>query len=238
MITTKEIKETKKIIVEIEITNRFEVDAETGQEAEEIVRGFDPYQTLDNSELLITSLYSEEEQYSGILSQRREVILRREGHTEWTVDVKDHGNSEYIEGYVYNDYTTASKKYESLLELYDYPFNEGDDYWTIEENETTGELEVVWSCWDDESEGFHDENPDQAYYSSEADANTALEEGLKGEELSFTGRHFTVTLTRDIGGWSVDVHNKRTKDCWSTGSFAKYEDATEAYTLAVEKYSF
>ena len=36
-----------------------------------------------------------------------------------------------------------------------YPFEEGDDYWTIEDGR------VVWSCWDWVSEQMHDENPNQ-----------------------------------------------------------------------------
>lgn len=42
-----------------------------------------------------------------------------------------------------------------------YPFNEGDDYWTIE---------AVWSCWDDVSEEMHDANPLQKYFSTEEEA--------------------------------------------------------------------
>ena len=49
-----------------------------------------------------------------------------------------------------------------------YPFEEGDDYWTIENGR------VVWSCWDDISEQMHDENPNQVYYKSLVDAKDAL----------------------------------------------------------------
>ena len=42
-----------------------------------------------------------------------------------------------------------------------YPFNEGDDYWTIEENASNTALEV-------------DDDPDRDYYRSEAEANNAL----------------------------------------------------------------
>ncbi len=50
-----------------------------------------------------------------------------------------------------------------------YPFEEGDDYWTIEHGR------VVWSCWDDISEQMHDENPNQVYYKSLVDAKDALQ---------------------------------------------------------------
>ena len=49
-----------------------------------------------------------------------------------------------------------------------YPFNEGDDYWTIEDGR------VVWSCWDWVSEQMHDENPNQVYYKSLIDAKDGL----------------------------------------------------------------
>ena len=55
-----------------------------------------------------------------------------------------------------------------------YPFNEGDDYWTIDNDNEFGEYRVVWSCWDDISEEYHDENPLQVYYRTEDEANTAL----------------------------------------------------------------
>ena len=50
-----------------------------------------------------------------------------------------------------------------------YPFQEGDDYWTIEKGR------VVWSCWDDISEQMHDENPNQVYYKSESEATKQIE---------------------------------------------------------------
>jgi len=45
-----------------------------------------------------------------------------------------------------------------------YPFQEGDDYWTIEGGG------VVWSCWDYVSEALHDKNPNQVYYKSREEA--------------------------------------------------------------------
>jgi hypothetical protein len=46
-----------------------------------------------------------------------------------------------------------------------YPFKDGDEYWTIEEN--NGNISAVSSCWDDVSEEMHDENPNELYFSSE-----------------------------------------------------------------------
>ena len=47
-----------------------------------------------------------------------------------------------------------------------YPFKEGDDYWTIENNE------VVWSCWDYVSEELF--SLDKKYYSTEKEAENEL----------------------------------------------------------------
>jgi len=48
-----------------------------------------------------------------------------------------------------------------------YPFNEGDDYWVIEVGQ------IIWSCWDEESEEMHDENPDRTYYTTKQQAINA-----------------------------------------------------------------
>lgn len=45
-----------------------------------------------------------------------------------------------------------------------YPFQEGDDYWVIEDGKP------IWSCWDYISEELYDENPNKLLFSSEADA--------------------------------------------------------------------
>ena len=47
-----------------------------------------------------------------------------------------------------------------------YPFNEGDDYWTIDDNERT----IRWSMWDEISEELYDENPDTPLFKSIEDA--------------------------------------------------------------------
>ena len=56
----------------------------------------------------------------------------------------------------------------------DYPYSEGDDYWTVEElkgkeyEDSTGVFQngilAVQSCWDDQSEEFHREDPDREYF--------------------------------------------------------------------------
>ena len=46
----------------------------------------------------------------------------------------------------------------------EYPFNEGDDYYTIEDGE------VIWSCWDDISEELHNDNPNKQYFKTKKEA--------------------------------------------------------------------
>jgi len=53
-------------------------------------------------------------------------------------------------------------------ELMKYPFEEGDDYWTIDDGE------VTWSCWDQVSEELHDLNPKKIYFTTEQEAKSNL----------------------------------------------------------------
>jgi len=54
-----------------------------------------------------------------------------------------------------------------------YPFQEGDDYWTLKENI------FIWSCWDDVSKEFHDENPGTEYYTDDEVLDIAKANGIK-----------------------------------------------------------
>lgn len=65
-----------------------------------------------------------------------------------------------------NDLTNEA--IDKLNKDYKYPFEEGDDYWTIEDGE------VIWSCWDEQSEILHDENPTRIYYVTEKKAKKNL----------------------------------------------------------------
>jgi len=43
---------------------------------------------------------------------------------------------------------------------YKYPYNEGDDYYTLEHLDN-GKVNIIWSCWDDQSEEIYDEIQDK-----------------------------------------------------------------------------
>jgi uncharacterized protein YpuA (DUF1002 family) len=45
-----------------------------------------------------------------------------------------------------------------------YPFQEGDEYWTIENGE------IIWSIWDSVSEELYIENPQKKYFATDQEA--------------------------------------------------------------------
>jgi hypothetical protein len=51
-----------------------------------------------------------------------------------------------------------------------YPFEEGNDYWTIEDGE------IIWSCWDYVSEEIHDKNPNKKYFITKESAINHLKQ--------------------------------------------------------------
>jgi hypothetical protein len=70
-------------------------------------------------------------------------------------------------------FSTRAEVYQAVVEFIKwynsdgkvvYPFNEGDDYWTIEDRD------VVWSCWDSVSEELYDENPSKKLFKTEQEA--------------------------------------------------------------------
>ena len=73
------------------------------------------------------------------------------------------GSADYVAGS-----NTMSNMFEGGGEVGKYPFEEGDDYYTIENGK------VVYSVWDDVSEEIHDENPNKIYFSSEEEAKEYL----------------------------------------------------------------
>lgn len=81
------------------------------------------------------------------------------------VQATNHGTHEYA----------CQQADEMTGNVVDYPYAEGDDYWTIEEtdeeyDDNTGcysdGIIAVQSCWDDQSEEFHRENPYREYFNS------------------------------------------------------------------------
>lgn len=51
-----------------------------------------------------------------------------------------------------------------IIEMKRYPFNEGDDYWSIVDGD------VVHSCWDDVSEEIYDDNPHRKLFDTQEQA--------------------------------------------------------------------
>ena len=68
----------------------------------------------------------------------------------------------YDKYYKSNYYNEDTSEYECMINYLTnykpYPFKEGEDYYTIEDNL------IVWSCWDNESELMHDIEPNKKYF--------------------------------------------------------------------------
>jgi hypothetical protein len=77
-------------------------------------------------------------------------------------------NWDVIRSYIYE--FEDERQYRRRKILAEYPFQEGDDYWTINEGE------VIWSCWDNVSEELHDINPEKKYFITELEAQNYLKQ--------------------------------------------------------------
>lgn len=107
----------------------------------------------DNYSVLLTK--DEVEDASNIREVVEEELMR--GHWKWNY-FRNNPNSYHI----------TERLDELFGREFDYPFSEGDDYWTIEDGE------VVWSCWDEQSEELYRENPDKEYFETEEEAINSL----------------------------------------------------------------
>jgi hypothetical protein len=77
-------------------------------------------------------------------------------------------NWEVIRSYIYQ--FEDERQYTKRKELMNYPFEEGDDYWTIENGN------ITWSCWDYISEELHDKEPNKMYFTTEQHAHDYLKQ--------------------------------------------------------------
>jgi hypothetical protein len=106
----------------------------------------------DNYSVLLTK--DEVDEANNLFDAIEEELQR--GHWKWNY-FRNNPNTEHIQ-------ETIRK----ICGIPDYPFCEGDDYWTIEDGE------VVWSCWDEQSEALFRENPDKEYFETEEEAKNSL----------------------------------------------------------------
>ena len=87
------------------------------------------------------------------------------GKSIWTIN-KEFNGQRHMDNFI--NYITKSKGYflDEVFIQEGFPFSEGDDYWTIEGND------VVWSCWDAESEKLYSKNT--MYFTRKKDADDYL----------------------------------------------------------------
>ena len=87
----------------------------------------------------------------------KEVLTRYEVDEGIEIDY-----DELLHAVMDNDIERAHEEVVEFIKQYNkYPFNEGDDYWVLEDGD------LVWGVWDDASEDMHDENPNRQYFTQE-----------------------------------------------------------------------
>jgi hypothetical protein len=119
----------------------------------DLIKGNEDSTFRDNYSVLLTK--EEVDDASNLFDAIEEELQR--GHWKWNY-FRNNPNSHHI----------AERLDELFGREFDYPFEEGDDYWTIEDGE------VVWSCWDYISEELFRENPDKEYFETEEEAKNSL----------------------------------------------------------------
>ncbi len=118
----------------------------------DLITGNEESTFRDNYSVLLTK--EEVDDASDLFDAIEEELQR--GHWKWNY-FRNNPNTGHIQ-------ETVRK----ICGIPDYPFSEGDDYWTIEDGK------VVWSCWDDISEELVRENPTQEYFETEEEAKNSL----------------------------------------------------------------
>lgn len=99
-------------------------------------------------------------------------LAKVKAELEW---YKHYADQVQMSNYKQHDY--ACEYADEQTGVIEYPYSEGDDYWTIEELDVDEEYEdntgiysrgivAIQSCWDDQSEELYRENPDQLYFDS------------------------------------------------------------------------
>lgn len=119
----------------------------------DLITGNEESTFRDNYSVLLT--LEEVSQADDLFDAIEEKLMR--SHWKWNY-FRNNPNSHHI----------AERLDELFGREFDYPFSEGDDYWTVEVGE------VVWSCWDEQSEVLFRENPDQEYFETEEEAKNSL----------------------------------------------------------------
>lgn len=122
----------------------------------DLITGNEERTFRSNYSVLLTKDEVEDTSGTSALREAVEEELQR-GHWKWNY-FRNNPNSYHI----------TERLDELFGREFDYPFSEGDDYWTIENGK------VVWSCWDNVSEELFRENPDKEYFETEEEAKNSL----------------------------------------------------------------
>jgi len=124
-----------------------------------------------NNNKLIAEFIGRDDVYQGMSEARAKRIYNYHTSWDWLMPVvqkiEDYlsdnvGKVGYFDdGLISNDIEVRYQAVVEFIKEHKYPFNEGDEYWTLEDGD------LVWSIWDDASEDMHDENPNRKYFTEE-----------------------------------------------------------------------
>jgi hypothetical protein len=129
-----------------------------------------------NDNKLIAEFMGRDDVYQGMSEARAKRIYNYHTSWDWLVPVIIKISSLTEDGVKIEDYETIQSAYHFVVEFIKankYPFNEGDDYWVVEDGN------LMWGVWDDASEDMHDENPNRKYFTEEEAIDYARAYGIK-----------------------------------------------------------
>jgi hypothetical protein len=125
-----------------------------------------------------------------------------------------------VQGSNHRAHEYACEHADEATGVIEYPYSEGDDYWTVEELDVhleyednsglyTGGIEAIQSCWDDQSKEFHREDPDREYFDS---LDEVLQHARYGYEFIKVSCHFSGMHDIEDGDYFVTTDtNDRAK---------------------------
>ena len=146
---------------------------------------------IDNLDVILEYLEKEKENFAKYIKERYTscdgfMSFQPNDSNVWIEELKEEHDLGHKLGSVL-DFILVNEKYETLdlyngldgenyitaknygeLTIKPFPFNEGDDYYTIEDND------IIWSCWDDQSEELHTD--DNVYFTTVAEAKSHAKE--------------------------------------------------------------
>ena len=94
-------------------------------------------------------------------------------NSKWDFTYEEDGVEKYTEKGQGEFNELYDKYWDIIINTIVYPFKEGDDYYTIEDNK------IVWSCWDSISEEFYRDDPHRSLFKTKEQAQKYINKSNK-----------------------------------------------------------